>query len=87
MPDDRQAKRRLKVPKVTPERVAALVHELEPQQHQANRGSVAIDQLVDRILTDAGYSLADRAAFEVPLKRAIKAAAAERADLEFVDGG
>lgn len=82
-----EVKGREKVLTVTPDRVAALVYELEPQQHQANRGSVAIDQLVDRLLTDAGYSLADRAAFEVSLKRAIKAAVAERTDLEFVDGG
>mgnify|MGYP002683245944 CR=1 FL=1 len=70
-----------------PERVAALVYELEPQQHPANRGSVVLDQLVDKILGDAGYPLADRAAFEVPLKRAIKAAVAGRTDMQFVNGG
>ncbi len=73
--------------KVTPEKVARLVHELEPQQHFANRGTVAIDQIVDRLLVEAGYDLAERARFEVSLKQAILHAAKQLPDMEFVDGG
>jgi hypothetical protein len=73
--------------KITRERVAALVRELEPQQHFANRGSVSVDQLVDKILADAGYPLQERARFEVSLKHAILAAAAEIPGMEFVSGG
>jgi hypothetical protein len=72
---------------VTPERIAALINELEPQQHIANRGSVSVDQLVDRLLADAGYPPEQRAGFEVSLKRAILSAAQQIPGMEFVSGG
>jgi hypothetical protein len=73
--------------KITPEYIAALIKELEPQQHRANRGSVAIEQLVDKVLLETGYSLEHRARFEVSLKQAILTAAKQIPGMEFVDGG
>lgn len=73
--------------RITPEKIAALVRELEPQQHAANRGTVAIDQLVDRLIVAAGYDLAARASFEVSLKQAILRAAEKIPDMQFISGG
>ena len=73
--------------KVTPELVAKLVYDLEPQQHPANRGSVAINQIMDAILAQEGYAIEERAPFEQPIKRAIVQAAEHIPGLEFIDGG
>lgn len=81
------AQKRRVAAKVTPELVAKLVHELEPQQHPANRGSVAINQIMDAILAQEGYAIEQRAPFEEPLKRAIIQAAEHIQGMEFIDGG
>lgn len=72
---------------ITPSRLASLVYELEPQQHEANRGSVAIEQLIDELLKREGIDLASRARFEIPLKKAILRAVEQIPDMEFIDGG
>ena len=85
--DNLRAKRRKIIAEVSPELVARLVRELEPQQHPANRGSVAINQIMDAILAQAGYAVEERAAFEKPLKKAIVQAAEHIPGMEFIDGG
>ena len=75
------------VASVTPERIAQLVRELEPQQHKINRGTVAVEQLIDELLKEAGYDLSSRAQYERPLKQAILRAVEQIPDMSFIDGG
>lgn len=75
------------VAKVTPQKLASLVYTLEPQQHEANRGSVAVDQIIDQLLREEGYDLTERAHFEVALRKAILHAVKQIPEMEFVDGG
>ena len=72
---------------ITPELVGALVRELEPQQHPANRGSVAVGVLIDRLLGEQRGDAGERVKQEMALKRAIQRAVGQIPELEWVDGG
>lgn len=75
------------VAKVTPERVARLVRRLEPLQDEANRGTVALGQLIDELLKEEGRDPSSRAPYEGPLREAILKALEQIPDMEFVEGG
>ena len=72
---------------VTGKRILDLVRRLEPKQHPANRGSVALEELLDALVAESGLRKATRARFEFPLRVAILLAAKDVPELRFFDGG